>query len=226
MKIIISLSFVAIALASYFFFVPKDAWVQNIDRPIQNTEVKAAIQIIAFGDSLTAGLGLSLSDSYPAQLETALREQGFDVDVINSGVSGETTAGNLTRAQFIRDQNPDIVILGIGGNDALRFLPIENARENIRVTLTTLLSGESPPEVLLLSMQAPSNAGVSYKQSFDSIYPTLATEFSIPLAPFIVDEVSRNPNLLQADGIHPTAEGYTVLIDNYLFSAIMLLLTK
>lgn len=186
--------------------------------------VPAAIKIIAFGDSLTAGLGLALSESYPAQLEERLREKGYDVDIINSGVSGETTAGNSLRAAFIRAQNPDIVILGIGGNDALRFLPVDEAYKNIQTTLTTLLSGENPPHVLLLSMQAPSNVGLQYKKSFDGLYTRLASEFDIPLVPFIVPEVSRNPEFLQADGIHPRKEGYMLLVDTYILPAVELVL--
>ena len=116
---------------------------------------ETGVKIIAFGDSLTAGYGLSASEGYPAQLEAALRAEGLSVTVINSGVSGETTRGNLERAAFIRNQNPDLVLLGIGGNDALRQLPIEETQKNIEETITTLQGGVNPPVVVLLEMQAP-----------------------------------------------------------------------
>ena len=187
-------------------------------------EDPSTIQIIAFGDSLTAGLGLPLAESYPAQLEQRLKDLGQNVQVINSGVSGETTAGNNARAEFIRSQNPDMVILGIGGNDALRFLSVEEAYTNMQTTLETLLTGDNPPKVLLLNIQAPLNAGIEYKESFDALYPKLASEFNVPLVPFVTEEVARNPELLQADGIHPTGDGYTLLVNTYILPAIKQLL--
>jgi acyl-CoA thioesterase-1 len=222
MRIIISsiLIVCAGALVWYFLSMPKTVAVptQIIHTPLP--ESPTAIKIVAFGDSLTAGLGLPLNESYPAQLEQRLRERDYDVTVINSGVSGETTAGNTNRADFIRAQNPDMVILGTGGNDALRFLPVDEAYINIKSTLTTLLSGENPPQVLLLSIQAPSNAGAQYKESFDALYQRLSSEFSIPLVPFVVPEVALNPQLLQTDGIHPIKEGYEVLVNSYILPAV------
>lgn len=221
MKIIISsiLIVCAGALVWYFLSMPKTTVpsTQTVQNPVP--ESPTTIKIVAFGDSLTAGFGLPLNESYPAQLEQRLRERGYDVTVINSGVSGETTAGNTNRANFIRAQNPDIVILGTGGNDALRFLPVEQAYLNIQSTLTTLLSGDTPPQVLLLSIQAPSNAGAQYKESFDALYPRLSSEFSISLVPFIVPEVALNPQRLQSDGIHPTKEGYEILVNTYILPA-------
>ena len=226
MKIITSIVVsILVGAGVWYSLSTKDATVPEPTTPPVVAE-PADIQIIAFGDSLTAGLGLSLNDSCPSQLEIGLRELGYDVDVINSGVSGETTAGNTLRADFIRAQNPDIVILGIGGNDALRFLPVQEAEMNLRSTLSTLLSGENPPEVLLLSIQAPSNAGSVYKSYFDEMYPRLASEFKIPLIPFIVEEVSRNPDLLQSDGIHPTKRGYELLVEKYILPAVEVLLVN
>jgi len=226
MKIIISIILVTGVILSAWYFlntVNDDMETRQTDVPDIPTE-SSTIKIIAFGDSLTAGLGLPLSESYPAQLEGRLRERAYEIQIINSGVSGETTAGNRLRADFIRAQNPHIVILGIGGNDALRFLSIDDAFANIHSTLTTLLSGQNPPTVLLLSMLAPSNAGTEYKKSFDAMYASLATEFNVPLVPFIVNEVARTKEFLQADGIHPTKEGYSLLIENYILPAVELAL--
>ncbi len=176
--------------------------------------------IIAFGDSLTAGYGLPLSESYPAQLEVKLREGGYSAKVINAGVSGETTRGNLERAPFIRNQNPDIVLLGIGGNDALRYLPLEETEKNMRSTIEILLSGEQAPHVILLRMQAPLNAGSDYKRSFDALYETLSKEYGITLVPFYTNEIYQNPEYKLDDGIHFNKAGYAKVISLYLLDAV------
>ncbi len=180
--------------------------------------------IIAFGDSLTAGYDLPERESYPAQLEARLKAAGKDIRVVNAGVSGETTRGNAERAAFIRSQNPDIVLLGIGGNDALRLLPIEETKKNLATTLRTLTEGENPPVVFLLRMQAPLNAGLGYKRSFDAIYDELADEFSIPLVPFLTTEIFLNQDLKLRDGIHLNAAGYARVVDEYLVPPLLELL--
>ncbi len=182
--------------------------------------------IVAFGDSLTAGYGLPLAESYPAILERTLQARGYAVRVINAGISGETTAGARERAAFIRSQSPDLVLLGIGGNDALRFLPIANTRENLQEILATLTTGEDAPQVLLLQMQAPQNAGVEYKKTFDALYPELAERYGVPLVPFLSEEVFRDRRYLLEDGIHPNAEGYAFLVNTYIAPALASLLPK
>ncbi len=207
-----------IALIVFFVFRSKTS-----EAPVPQVEevsVENESLIIAFGDSLTAGYGLPLSDSYPAQLEAKLREEGYPTNVINAGVSGETTRGNLERAPFIRNQNPDIVLLGIGGNDALRYLPIGETGKNMRATIEILMSGESTPKVILLRMQAPLNAGSDYKKSFDALYETLSTEYKLTLAPFYTDEVFQNLDYKQDDGIHFNREGYAFIVDTYLFDVV------
>jgi acyl-CoA thioesterase-1 len=180
--------------------------------------------IIAFGDSLTAGYNVLLSESYPAQLEAKLRSEGFSVKIINAGVSGETTQGSRERAQFIRDQNPDIVILGIGGNDALRLLPIAETKKNIESSIQTLLAGENPPKVVLLNMQSPLNSGSEYKKDFDALYAEFSKKYTTPLIPFIVPEVFLDTTYMLNDGIHPNKEGYTVLVEKYLWKEVVKLL--
>lgn len=176
--------------------------------------------IVAFGDSLTAGYGLAYEESYPAQLEHVLRDGGYSVVVHNAGVSGETTAGNLERAPRVRDMNPDVVILGIGGNDALRVLPVETARENITSTIRILQEGTDAPRIILLRMQAPLNGGFAYKAAFDDMYDEIGEEFDIPVVPFLVFEVFRSREYMQRDGIHPNAAGYAFLIDKYVRPAV------
>lgn len=181
---------------------------------------ETGVKIIAFGDSLTAGYGLSASEGYPAQLEAALRAEGLSVTVINSGVSGETTRGNLERAAFIRNQNPDLVLLGIGGNDALRQLPIEETQKNIEETITTLQGGVNPPVVVLLEMQAPLNAGLGYKRAFDSMYEEIAAKYSLELLPFITADVFLRSEFKLSDGIHYNEAGYAEVINRYLLEPI------
>jgi acyl-CoA thioesterase I len=177
--------------------------------------------IIAFGDSLTAGYGLPLSESYPAQLQVLLQGMNFSVTVINAGVSGETTRGNFERAPFIRAQNPHIVLLGIGGNDALRFLPIEETRKNMAKTIEILSAGENPPRVVLLGMQAPQNAGAEYKKEFDALYRELATAYNLALVPFITEDVFLNGAYKLQDGIHLNKAGYRKVIDDNLLDVVI-----
>lgn len=185
---------------------------------VSNVEPKDAPEklIIAFGDSLTAGYGLPASEAYPALLEALLREKGFSVRVVNSGVSGETTRGNLERAAFIRSQDPDLVLLGIGGNDMLRQLPVSETRANIDATLAVLREGADAPKVVLLRIQAPANAGPEYKAAFDGIYDDLARAYDISTAPFVVPEVFLDPALLLSDRVHPNKAGYERIVREYL----------
>ena len=180
----------------------------------------AQIKIIAFGDSLTAGYGVSQNEAYPAQLEEALRQEGYDVSIINSGVSGETTRGNLERAEFIRDQDSKIVLLGIGGNDALRVLPVEETEENIRKTIDILQDTPEPPIIILLEMQAPINAGLRYKRNFDDLYNRVASEKELLLIPFISTKIFEDETNKLADGIHYNALGYKKVIDQYMAPAL------
>jgi acyl-CoA thioesterase I len=184
------------------------------------------VKIIAFGDSLTAGYGLPVSESYPAQLQVALDKLGLVTEVINSGVSGETTRGNLERAKFIRSQNPDIVLLGIGGNDALRMLPIEETIKNINETIKTLKSGENPPVVIVLRMQAPLNAGLNYKKSFDAMYEDLASQNNVILLPFLTAEVFLKSEYKLSDGIHFNQAGYGQIVEQYLLPTVSELVKK
>lgn len=184
------------------------------------------VRIIAFGDSLTAGFGLPESESYPFLLEAALRERGHRVTVINAGVSGETTRGNLERANFIRRQNPDVVLLGIGGNDALRRLPLSETRANIRSTVETLLSGYNPPVVILLRMQAPLTAGLAYKRDFDALYDEVARDFRLPIVPFLTAEVFLDASNKLPDGIHLNFQGNQIVVNEYLLPMVLEVLSR
>lgn len=173
----------------------------------------SAVRLLAFGDSLTAGYGLTRNEAYPALLEQKLLARGYTVTVMNSGVSGETSAGGVRRAEFIRRTGADIVLLGLGANDALRLLPPTETRKNIETILTILRAGEAPPAVVLLGMRAPSNADASYRRAFDRIYPDMADQFGVSLVPFFLAGVALDPAFTQDDGIHPNRQGYEKIVD-------------
>lgn len=201
-------------------------WIDHVETPSPSPQPplvsdQPMIQIVAFGDSLTAGYNLALDDAYPAQLERLLRERGYAVEVINAGVSGETSAGGVRRASFIRSLNPDIVLFGLGGNDALRLLPEEALEQNLEAALQTLLAGPEAPRVLLLGMRAPANADRTYRVGFDQIYPRVAKRFAVPLIPFWLEGVALDPRYTLPDGIHPNREGYAKVIEAHILPALL-----
>lgn len=180
--------------------------------------------IIAFGDSVTAGLGLALSEAYPAVLERLLVERGYQVKVLNAGVSGETSAGGLRRAQFIASQKPDLVLLALGGNDVLRGIDPLTTKKNLD-GITTILKA-SGAQIVLIGMYAPQNLGEAYTREFDAVYPALAQKWGIPLIPFLLEGVALKPSLNQNDGIHPNALGARSIAEQNIMPLITPLLTK
>ncbi len=163
------------------------------------------LRIVVLGDSLVAGLGLKPSEAFPAQLERALKERGHDVEVINAGVSGDTTAGGLDRVGWAVPERTGAVILELGANDALRGLDPRRARSNLDKIITTLKAGGA--EVLLAGMLAPRNLGEPYTRAFDAIYPELAAKHGLLLYPFFLDGVAMNAKLNLDDGLHPNSRG-------------------
>ena len=165
----------------------------------------ADTRLLVLGDSLVAGYGLPPGQSFPAQLEQDLKASGRDVTVINAGVSGDTTAGGLARLDWSLADNPQAVIIVLGGNDMLRGLPPEAARENLEAIVTRLREREV--EVLLAGMMAPRNMGPSYIAAFDAIYPGLAERHDIEFYPFFLEGVALEPALNLDDGLHPNEAG-------------------
>lgn len=214
-----------LAIAVYFFFL-RDSNQAALDTISERPQASGGVTVIAFGDSLTAGYGLPINESYPAQLDAALKAEGIQATVINAGVSGETTRGNLERAEFIRSQNPDIVLLGIGGNDALRELPVVDTKANIIQTIKTLKSGENPPVVVLLKMQSPLNAGLSYKREFDAMYEEIAESEEIILVPFLTAEIFLKQENKLSDGIHLNKVGYGKVVQDYLLEPVTEVIEK
>ena len=180
-------------------------------------------RIVAFGNSLTAGLGVSPDQSYPAQLQRRLREAGYHYDVINAGVSGDTTTGGLRRLAWILKSRPSVVILELGANDGLRGQPLSLMDSN----LTEIIDGlqEAGVEVVLAGIQIPPNYGLAYTTGFASVFERLAQDHSVTLIPFFLEGVAARKELNQADGIHPTAEGYRIVAQT-VFDVIEPLLKK
>ena len=170
--------------------------------------------IVSFGDSLTAGLGLPLDQAYPAQLERRLHEAGYPHRVVNAGVSGDTSAGGVRRVDSVLALHPAIVIVEFGANDGLRGLPLSQTRTNLASILDRLRSARVP--VILAGMKLPPNYGPEYTTQFAAIYPELARTYGATLIPFFLEGVAARPQLNQEDGIHPTAEGYSVIVDQLL----------
>jgi acyl-CoA thioesterase-1 len=168
--------------------------------------------IVCMGDSLTAGYGLDESAAYPALLEARLKEEGFDYQVINAGVSGETSSGALSRLNWMLTLAPDIVILETGGNDGLRGVDPALTRHNIEVIVDTLQNRQII--VVLAGMQMVRNLGTGFTRAFNAIYPEIAQASDVILMPFFLEDVAARPHLNQADGIHPTAEGYRIITAN------------
>lgn len=171
-------------------------------------------RILAFGDSLFAGYGVGMENSYPAKLETALRARGIDARIVNAGVSGDTSGAGRQRLPFVLDkqQNIDLVILELGGNDLLRGIPPAETRANFEAMLGELRDRGIP--VLLMGMRAPPNYGPEFQRDFDALYGDLAQEYGAELIPFWLQTVYQRPELFQDDRIHPTEEGLQVLAND------------
>ncbi|MDQ8755123.1 arylesterase [Sphingosinicella sp. LHD-64] len=170
--------------------------------------------VLAFGDSLYAGYQLRQNEGFAPALERALVARGVPATVVNAGVSGDTTASGLQRLAFTLDglpRAPDLAIVGLGGNDALRGISPDETRRNLAAILTELRRRNIP--VLLTGMMAPRNLGADYAARFDPIYPELARAFGTGLYPFFLDGVITRPDLLLPDGMHPTTQGIGVVVE-------------
>ncbi|MFV0625113.1 arylesterase [Sphingomonas sp. ac-8] len=169
--------------------------------------------VLAFGDSLYAGYGLARGQSLPDGLQTALRNAGINATVVNAGVSGDTTAAGRQRLAFSLDnlqRTPDLVLLGLGGNDVLRQIPPATTRDNLKAMLEELKRRNIP--VVLTGMMAPPNLGGDYAGAFNRIFPELAEEYDAVLYPFVLNGVIGNPALMQADRVHPNAKGVQQMV--------------
>lgn len=184
--------------------------------------------ILAFGDSLTAGYGLAQEQGFTHQLEQELRQQGHNITVVNGGVSGDTTSGGLSRLKWVlsnvKSGKPDLVILELGANDALRGITPDITRANMEKILSIL--EKAGIKTLVAGMIAPPNMGIDYGISFNRIFPELAKTYNDDLYPFFLEGVAANPELNQADAMHPNSQGVAVVVKNiipYVLNALKIL---
>jgi acyl-CoA thioesterase-1 len=175
-----------------------------------NSGAGRPLKLVAFGDSLSAGYNLPGSAAFPAVLEQALRQKGLAVEIVNAGVSGDTTQGGLERLDWSVPDGTDGVILELGANDALRGVDPALTRKNLEAIIARLTERKIP--VLLAGMYAPRNLGEDFAKRFDAIYPELAKQHGLVLYPFFLEGIAGDRALNQADGLHPTAEGVTVIV--------------
>ena len=171
------------------------------------------LRIVTLGDSLTAGYGLQAGEDYATQLQASLVKEGVDVKIDNAGVSGDTSAGGLSRVDWAigGEPKPSLVIVALGANDMLRGVDPLTTENNLRSILTNLRKKDVP--AFLYGMKAPFNLPATYRKPFNAMYPKLAEEFDIPLYPFFLEGVAMNPKLNLEDGVHPTKEGVALMVE-------------
>ena len=170
-----------------------------------------APRIVFLGDSLTAGLGLAADRSFPSLIGKKLKEQGLDYDVINAGVSGDTSAGGVRRLDWSLEGDVRVLILALGANDGLRGLPTTEMKKNLAAVLDRARERKVP--VILAGMEAPPNYGPEYTRAFRNVYSELATEYKVRFIPFLLQGVAGDASLNQADGIHPNVRGAEIVAD-------------
>ncbi|PRY86638.1 acyl-CoA thioesterase-1 [Mongoliibacter ruber] len=184
-----------------------------------NEETEELVQeskptILFFGNSLTAGYGIEEDEAFPALLGERLDSLGYNYRVINGGLSGETTAGGLSRLDWFLEEEPEIFILELGGNDGLRGIALDETKKNLKAIINTVKNKFPSTKILLAGMQIPPNMGQEYTEQFREIYPQVAEEESVQLIPFMLEGVAGDPELNLRDGIHPTEEGHKIVVEN------------
>jgi len=170
--------------------------------------------ILFFGDSITAGYGLTEEQAFPAIIQQKIDSLGLNYKVINSGLSGETTAGGLRRIDWVLQQHVDIFVLELGGNDGLRGIDPLNSKQNLQGIMDKVRETYPEADILLTGMEAPPNMGQTYTSRFREIYTELRNENEVSFMPFILEGVAGDPDLNQSDGIHPTEAGHRVVADD------------
>jgi acyl-CoA thioesterase-1 len=174
----------------------------------------SAKTILFFGNSLTAGYGLDPDQAFPHLIQQKIDSVGWDIEVVNAGLSGETSAGGLRRIDWLLNQKVDVLILELGGNDGLRGIPTTDTRKNLQSIIDRTLQTYPDAEIILAGMMIPPNLGAEYTEAFRTLYPDLAEANNTHLIPFLLEGVGGNPELNLPDGIHPTAEGHKIVAKN------------
>ena len=169
--------------------------------------------IVFFGTSLTAAMGLDPEEGYPAHIQRKIDSLDINYEVVNAGLSGETTASGLNRLDWVLNQQVDVFVLELGANDGLRGVPIEETRKNLQEIIDRVENNNPGVQIILAGMQIPPNMGEEYTREFREMFPELARENDLVLIPFLLEGVAGDPNLNQQDGIHPTAEGQKIMAE-------------
>lgn len=190
----------------------EDLPVDSTTRSGANTPEKK--NILFFGNSLTAGYGVEPSESFPALIRQRIDSLGLPYNVVNAGVSGETTSGGNGRIDWVLQQPVDIFILELGANDGLRGIPVTETRKNLQAIIDKVKSKYPQARIILAGMQIPPNMGQKYTREFREVFSELANENKIELVPFLLEGVGGEAHLNQADGIHPNPEGHKLLAEN------------
>ncbi|HEX7015732.1 MAG TPA: arylesterase [Cyclobacteriaceae bacterium] len=172
--------------------------------------------IVFYGDSLTAGYGIDPDSAFPALVGQALEKQGKEVKVVNAGLSGETSAGGLSRIDWVLRQPVDIFVLELGANDGLRGLPIEQTEKNLQAIIDKVKAKNPNVKIVIAGMMVPPNMGPDYSSRFKKVFPELARRNDAALIPFLLEDVAGIEKLNQADGIHPNVEGHRIVAQNVL----------
>ncbi|HWW81949.1 MAG TPA: arylesterase [Vicinamibacterales bacterium] len=180
--------------------------------PSSSSKASSKPRIVILGDSLTAGLGLPIEEAYPALIQQRLNDRGLEYEVINGGVSGDTSAGGLSRVGWALQGDVRVLVVALGGNDALRGLPTEQLKTNLAAIIEEAQG--SGIAVILAGMEAPPNYGREYQIAFHKVYPALARDYKVAFIPFLLQNVAGSTELNQQDGIHPTPEGARIVADN------------
>lgn len=186
---------------------------------VENTAKKEEVStddkvILFYGNSLTAAYGLDVKEGFPNRIQQKLDSLGLDYQVINSGLSGETTSGGLNRLDWVLNQPVDIFVLELGANDGLRGIPIAETMNNLQEMIDMVKDKNPDTKIVLAGMQIPPNMGTDYASQFKAMYPALAESNNIYLIPFLLEGVAGDPSLNLEDGIHPTAEGQRIVTNN------------
>jgi acyl-CoA thioesterase-1 len=210
-------SFVLILLSCKSDSSKKEETIEKSPTETENKiqENSSSKTILIFGDSLTAGYGLEdVNDAFPAIIQNKVDSLSLDYTVVNSGVSGETTAGGKSRIDWVLNQPIDIFILELGANDGLRGIPLTETRQNLQAIIDAVLEKNADAKIILAGMQLPPNMGPEYITEFRTIFPDLAKKNELYLIPFLLKDVGGVAELNQDDGIHPTEEGHKILAKN------------
>jgi len=213
-KFLFGIAIIALAAAFSGCSAESPARAKSTAKPLVTPQIASTSpKIIAFGDSLTAGFGLAEPESYPYLLQQRLKAEGFDYEVINAGVSGDTSIGGVERVDWVLGQeNTEILILELGANDLLRGMPVGKMKENLARIIQKAKAKNI--KVLLCGMLAPPTMGSDYQRDYTNAFPDLADEYKVEFLPFLLDGIATKKELNQADSIHPNAEGTKLMTEN------------